>query len=197
VRETGAAGANAPSHAEAALNGPPPCKRRGLNEKQTPRGPPATRGGLASTPSLIAAHGESLAKTNGLPGRQHGGDAFPLLAGRRFDLAHVFEAVDHLFDDPLSLFNVGQLAAAEDHGDNDLVFVHQEFAGVIDFDFNVMLARLRTNANFLQLRLMRVRFVLPLLLLLLELAEIHDSADGRALVRRHFHQIQLGLAGSS
>jgi hypothetical protein len=44
---------------------------------------------------------------------------------------------------------------------------------------------------------MRVRFVLPLLLLILELAEIHDSADGRALVRRHFDQIQIGLAGGS
>jgi hypothetical protein len=38
-------------------------------------------------------------------------------------------------------------------------------------------------------------FVLPLLLLVLELAVIHDPANGRLLLRRDFDKVQADFAG--
>ena len=58
-----------------------------------------------------------------------------------------------------------------------------------------LIARLRADADFFDPHLMGLALVLPLLLLVLELAEVHDPADGRALVGRHFDQVQPGLAG--
>jgi hypothetical protein len=41
---------------------------------------------------------------------------------------------------------------------------------------------------------MRVAFVLPLFLLVLEFAVIHDAANGRLFLGCHFHQVQTGFA---
>jgi hypothetical protein len=41
---------------------------------------------------------------------------------------------------------------------------------------------------------MRVAFVLSLLLLVLEFAVVHDAANRRLLLRRHFHQIHPDFA---
>jgi hypothetical protein len=43
---------------------------------------------------------------------------------------------------------------------------------------------------------MRVAFVLPLLLLVLEFAKVHDAANGRLLLRRDFHKIEANVFGS-
>jgi hypothetical protein len=43
---------------------------------------------------------------------------------------------------------------------------------------------------------MRVAFVLPLLLLVLEFAVIHDSANGRLFLRRDFDEVQPSFAGT-
>jgi hypothetical protein len=43
--------------------------------------------------------------------------------------------------------------------------------------------------------MVNVRLVLLLLLLILELAEVHDPADGRLLVGCHLHQVETRLSG--
>jgi hypothetical protein len=42
----------------------------------------------------------------------------------------------------------------------------------------------------------RVAFVLPLLLLVLEFAVIHDAANGRLLLRRDFNKVEADFAGT-
>ena len=51
------------------------------------------------------------------------------------------------------------------------------------------------SAEFFVLAVVRVAFVLPLLLLVLELAEVHDAANGRLLLRGDFDQVEPDFAG--
>ena len=53
-----------------------------------------------------------------------------------------------------------------------------------------MITDLRAETDFLVLAVVRMAFVLPLLLLVLEFAEVHDSANGRLLRRRDLDQIE-------
>ena len=67
-------------------------------------------------------------------------------------------------------------------------------AGLVQLEGDVVLARLGANADFLDLALMGVALGQPLLLLILELAVVHDPADGRPLVGSDLDQIQIGFA---
>ena len=60
---------------------------------------------------------------------------------------------------------------------------------------DVVLARLGSDANLLDLALMGVALGLPLLLLVLEFPIVHDAADGRPLVGSHLNEIQIGFPG--
>jgi hypothetical protein len=53
------------------------------------------------------------------------------------------------------------------------------------------------EAELFVFAVVRVAFVLPLLLLVLEFAVIHDPANGRLLLRGDLHQVQAGFAGLS
>ena len=117
----------------------------------------------------------------------------PHLLRRRLDLADGIEHFEDVPHDPLSLVDMCQFAAAEHDRNDDLVLVLEEALGLIDLEFDVVLARFRTQADFLDLGVVNVRLVLLLLLLILELAEVHDPADGRLLVGSHLHQIQTGF----
>lgn len=107
--------------------------------------------------------------------------------------------VRKLFDQPIdeleSLVDVGILAASEDYRADYLVAILQKLAGMVFLGYEVMLTNLRAQANFLVLPVMHVPFVLTLLLLVLEFAEIHDSADRGLFHRGDFHEIQSRLAG--
>jgi hypothetical protein len=46
------------------------------------------------------------------------------------------------------------------------------------------------------LAVVRVAFVLPLLLLVLEFAVIHDAANGRLFLRRDFNEVEPDFAGT-
>jgi len=91
---------------------------------------------------------------------------------------------------------MSQFAAAKHHRDDHLVFVLQKSFRLIHLEIDVVLACLGTQANFLDLGLMHVRAVEFLLLLVFELAEVHDPADGRLFVRCHLDQIETGLASA-
>jgi hypothetical protein len=126
--------------------------------------------------------------------RQDAGDAPALLTWRRFDLADVFQASEHLLDDALAFFDVRQLSATEDHGNDHLVFVRQEFAGSGHLHFDVVFARFGAHTNFFYFAVVSLAAVQALFLLILEFAEIHDAADRRPLIGSHFDEIQARLA---
>src|SRR5262245_60878381 len=114
--------------------------------------------------------------------RQHRRHAFAFHARVFFHLGQVAELFQDHLHDPLALLDVLHLAAFEQHVDKDLVLVLEELAGLVDFGFDVVIAGLGAEADFLQLLMMRFGLVFGLLLLQeLELAEVHDLADGRAL----------------
>ena len=92
---------------------------------------------------------------------------------------------------------MSQFPAAKNDRHDYLVFVLQKPLSLIDFEFDVVLARFRSEADLLDLRLVDVGFVLFFLLLILELAEVHDPADGRFLVRGNLDQIKPSLPSAS
>ena len=59
-----------------------------------------------------------------------------------------------------------------------------------------MVADFGADAELFVLAVVRVAFVLPLLLLVLEFAEIHDSANGRLFLGRDFHKVEAKVAGT-
>ena len=73
------------------------------------------------------------------------------------------------------------------------VFMFQETLSLLHLEVDVVRARFGTQADFLGLGVMSVVMSL-LFLVVLVLAEIHDSADGRTLVRSDFDQVQIGFS---
>ena len=73
----------------------------------------------------------------------------------------------------------------------------EEALRLVHLELDVVLARFGPQSDLLDLRVMNVCFVLFFLLLVLELAEIHDPADGRLLVGSHLHQIEPGFTGKT
>ena len=78
----------------------------------------------------------------------------------------------------------------------DLVFLGQELFGAVDLGHEVVIADLRAHAELFVLAVVRVAFVLPLFLLVLEFAVIHDAANGRLLLRRNFDEVQADFASA-
>lgn len=111
-----------------------------------------------------------------------------------FHFTDVFELRDDLLHHPLALFDVGHLTAAEDDRHDDFVFVKKEAAGLGHLELNVVVARFGSKPNLLDPGVMNVGFVMLLFLLVLELAEIHDPANRRLLIRCHLHQIEAGVS---
>lgn len=133
---------------------------------------------------------------NGVGGSARGEGAdqsFSHLLRRSVHLSDRLELLKKIAHDTLPLVDMGQFATAEYHRDDHLVLVLQESLGLIDLELDVVLASLGTETDFFDLRVMDVGFVLFFLLLILKLAEVHDSADGRFLVRRDLDKIEPRL----
>ena len=115
--------------------------------------------------------------------------------GGLLDLGDVFQASDEVVQNFAAPFVVSVLAAFELDVDLHFVLVFQKRPSLLDLEVDVVLAGLGSQPNFLELRLVRLGVVgVLLLLLVLELSEVHDAADGRPLVGADFDQIQPGLA---
>ena len=87
------------------------------------------------------------------------------------------------------------LAATEAARDLDLVALFYEAADVLDLEIEIVVVRLGPNLDLLQFDagLALASVALPLLLLVLELAEVHDLAHGRVCLRVHLHEIKAGF----
>ena len=131
-----------------------------------------------------------------------------LFGGERTDepAAHLLRWSVHLphgvklFEDhshhPLSFVDVCQLAASEHDRHDDFVLVLQKTFCLIHLKINVVLACLGSQPNFLDFRLVDVCAMEFFLLLVLELAEVHDPTDRRLLVRGHLDQVEASLASA-
>ena len=108
------------------------------------------------------------------------------------DVRHV---VRHPIQKPPAELGVHHLTAPEADRDLRLVPVLEEPADVPGLELIIVLVRLRPHLHFLDLddRLLLARVLRPAALLVLELAEVHDPADGRSRLRSHFDQVQLPL----
>ena len=88
---------------------------------------------------------------------------------------------------------VETLTSAEEHRKLDPIALFQETLGTFEFDVFVVGIGLGAEPDLFDLLL-----VVPLLLLLglvvLVLAVIHDSADGRALVGGNLHEVHSRIA---
>ena len=109
---------------------------------------------------------------------------------RLLELGDWFQFFLQALDQLVAFFGVGVFAAAEDDGEDDFVFLGQELFRTVDLGHQVVVANLRADAEFFVLAMVRVPFVLPLLLLVLEFAVIHDSANGRLFLGRDFHKVE-------
>jgi hypothetical protein len=114
----------------------------------------------------------------------------PLHLRRLLEFGDRFQFFLQALDQLVAFFGVGVFAAAEDDGEDNLVFLGQELFGSVDLGHQVVVADFGADAEFFVFAVVRVTFVLPLLLLVLEFAVIHDSANGRLLLGRDFHKIE-------
>ena len=121
-------------------------------------------------------------------------DAAALHRGVLLELGDVGELFRESLDELEAFIDVGVLAAAEDDGEDHLVLLGQKLLRAVDLRHEVVVADFWAEAEFFVLAVVRVTFVLPLLLLVLEFAVIHDPANGRLFLRGNFHEVHAGLA---
>ena len=128
-------------------------------------------------------------------GGDDGGHALAFHGGVFLDFGDVVQGLEDFVHDLAAFVDVGELTASEEDVDQDLVLVLEEFAGALDLDLDVVIAGLGADADFLNLDLVLLLLRGPLLLRVLELAEVHDLTNWRTLVGSDFHQVETGLAG--
>ena len=116
-----------------------------------------------------------------------------MLLRTRFHFAKLAKRFDHHRHDLMAFLDVGHFTSAEQDADLHFIFVLQELFRPTDLRANVFFPGLGAKTNFLGLG-MRLTSVLFLVLVVLILAVIHDSADRRSLVRRHLDKIQACIA---
>lgn len=136
------------------------------------------------------------AKTTALLRREDCHNASTVHGGTLFELAYRLEFRRKLFDQFEAFVHVGVFAATKDDREDDLVLLAKELFGAIHLGHEVGVADLRAEANLFVLAVVRMTFMLSLLLLVLELAVIHDPANWRLLGRRDFHQVESNVAGA-
>jgi len=96
--------------------------------------------------------------------------------------------------DTLTFVNMSEFSAAKNDRHDHFVFVLQETLGLIHLKLDIVIPRLGTETDFFDLGVVDVCFVLFLLLLIFEFAEIHNPADRWLFVRSHLDQIEPRLA---
>ena len=150
-------------------------------------------GGGAGGGDVLRAGGFGVALAFGREEHRH---AFAHEARLRLHLAEVGQAFADLPERRQPDVLVRHLAAAEEHGELDLVALGEEFLGAVGLDGQVVRIDLGAQTDFFKLAVLAVAagFLLFLFLLVLPLAIVHDPADGGLGLRRDLHQVQAGFA---
>jgi hypothetical protein len=123
-------------------------------------------------------------------------DSSPLHLRRLLEFGDRFQFFLQTLDQLVAFFGVGVFAAAEDDGEDYFVLFGQELLGSVDLGHQVVVADFGADAELFIFAVVRVAFVLPLLLLVLELSEVHYSANGRLLLGRDFHKVEAEFFGT-
>lgn len=94
---------------------------------------------------------------------------------------------------------MGQFAALEPQGELNLVAFLEEVTGLVDLNFQIVVADADgINIDLLQpTAFMRGGFVFFFLLLVTPLAKIHNFADRRPGIRGHFDKVELRFLSPS
>ncbi len=113
------------------------------------------------------------------------------------DYSHRLEVRLHAFKQADAEFLVGHFTATESQRHLCLVAFLEEAGQVAQLDLVIALVRTGTELDFLDLYLLLLLlgFGGALGFLILELAEVHQAADGRLCERRYLDQINPGLFG--
>ena len=141
----------------------------------------------------MASGNEGVQNPLRLLGHNRGDHSLLLLRGGRFQLADFEQLGDDLIHDLAAFVDVREFATTEDDRDLHLVFVLEKAQRLLDLEFDIVVAGFRAQPNFFQLGMMGgvSRF---LVLLILELAVVHDAADRWPIVGRNFYQVQVRFA---
>ena len=110
----------------------------------------------------------------------------------RFDGRQFLDGFDDAVQEATCNFLMGNLPASKHDGDFDFVTRGQKTPRVRDLEVKVMRIRLRTHFDFLELGRGRVALGFRgfLLLLVLELAKVHDPANRRKCRGSHLDQVE-------
>lgn len=128
-------------------------------------------------------------------GSNHHDQVTPLHFGGLLHNHFVFEVFLDALQDLHSLVGISDFPSSKQNGDLGLVLLAQKTPDVLDLRQQVMLVRLGTNLDLLNLddRLFLLGFLAPFALLILELPVVHDFTDWGSGVRSDFHQVELIL----
>ena len=110
-----------------------------------------------------------------------------------FEFTELFQLLNDVFHDLTPFFDVGILSSAEHHGNLDFVLVFQEANRLLHLEVDIMFTRLGAQANLFGLRSMTV-LILFLLLIVFVLTKVHNTTDGRSLIRCDLNQIEAHFA---
>lgn len=91
---------------------------------------------------------------------------------------------------------MGHLSATKQHRQLDLIAAIKKFSCLTALRFEIMVINLWPNADLFQFYDMLIAAGLPLFstLLVTEAAIVHETADGRHGIGRHFNEIEPALA---
>ena len=113
-----------------------------------------------------------------------------MLGRPAFDFAILLELRDDILHHFAALFNVSHLATTELNGDLHLVVVFKKSDRLLDFEVNIVLARLGAHTDLFQLCLMLLTLGRTLTFVVLELTIVHDSADWWFRFWGHFDEVE-------
>lgn len=119
--------------------------------------------------------------------------------GSLIDLGHIRERSLHNLHLVHGQVHVGDLSPFKDKRHLDAVALLQELPRLFHLGLDVVLVRAKADANAFHLVFLRMRalFLKELLLAVLVLAVIHQTADRRVNIGRHLHQIRAGFLGQA
>jgi hypothetical protein len=114
------------------------------------------------------------------------------------DLADILHVAKDPLENPESEFGMGELSAPEHHGDFHLIALLQKPSDVPGLELVVVILDARSILDLLHVHrvLLLPGLSCPSLLLITELAVVHEAANRRTSVRSHLYQIQSGLRGA-
>ena len=116
----------------------------------------------------------------------------------RLQLDRIAQLFLHPFEHAPTQVLMRHFPATEADGELHLIFVLQELVRVAHFGLIVVVFDARAHLDLFEFdNLLALAGLVGLFLLLVfELAEVHDLADRRVYVRRHLNEVEAGVGGA-